>query len=126
MPEISLERFRFHTGSIKSLSHASKNSRHTSFRFHTGSIKSLYLTEIYDPMLRFDSILVRLKATPATSSPKHANIGFDSILVRLKVCAETSVLPSREFRFHTGSIKSSIGWHPCEACPAVSIPYWFD
>ena len=53
--------FRFHTGSIKSLPvHFSMSSAFW-FRFQNGSIKSLLQNPLKIRMLRFDSILVRLK-----------------------------------------------------------------
>ncbi len=56
--------FRFHTGSIKSLLIHSVKHPKLLFRFHTGSIKSGTVILILIPaIMRFDSILVRLKAT---------------------------------------------------------------
>ena len=54
------------------------------FRFHTGSIKSVSPVRCEYASICFDSILVRLKA--ATDNSITATwAGFDSILVRLKV-----------------------------------------
>ena len=56
------------------------------------------------PKPRFNSTLVRLKATPFTAS----DYGLD------------------EFQFHTGSIKSINYYHSKTQLIRVSIPHWFD
>ena len=75
------------------------------FRFHTGSIKSQCLRLDLDTRESFDSILVRLKVY-FDEELSSFEVGFDSILVRLKG-SQDSPDPdkTREFRFHTGSIK---------------------
>ena len=77
------------------------------FRFHTGSIKRKPLKIVKClAELRFDSILVRLKVVMFFSTFSTASC-FDSILVRLKVTHfNVDIFSDREFRFHTGSIKS--------------------
>ena len=99
------------------------------------------------PRIRFDSILVRLKASGLLSM-LYAFTRFDSILVRLKVYyAYVDRTNQILFRFHTGSIKSEI-YHDSgtrgvsfdsilvrlkgkyqphlDTRITVSIPYWFD
>ena len=95
------------------------------FRFHTGSIKSVSQMNSEKSVNSFDSILVRLKAYAIilqtttqgfrfhTGSIKSSTMealanfyySFDSILVRLKV-------PSRV----------GVSYQHVQ----VSIPYWFD
>ena len=82
------------------------------FRFHTGSIKRSPVLLSVILRLRFDSILVRLKAG-YWASWCYRYWCFDSILVRLKVKHALFVVVVKGFRFHTGSIKSAIR-RPCE------------
>ena len=76
-------------------------------------------------MLRFNSILVRLKVggyTAAEIAEKLFQFHTGSIKsARHPRC----VLRSGVFQFHTGSIKSAINRKRSEM-KRVSIPYWFD
>ena len=56
-----LQRFRFHTGSIKRVENFAEKLIENKFRFHTGSIKSKDMLESVFRCESFDSILVRLK-----------------------------------------------------------------
>ena len=77
------------------------------FQFHTGSIKSWGWKRSRTVVNRFNSILVRLKATfPISYCP--CTPSFNSILVRLKVKWVSPLqYPCHVFQFHTGSIKSA-------------------
>ena len=98
----------------------------TKFRFHTGSIKSL----MHPPIMLslspcFDSILVRLKAQ------KRKEKSMTHIMFRFHTGSIKSLRDRKKsqflvkFRFHTGSIKSYMKENE-ERQKRVSIPYWFD
>ncbi len=78
-----------------------------SFQFHTGSIKRRSLLDWrYPNIVRFNSTLVRLKASLPTLH-QAGMASFNSTLVRLKVGRPIAgVVECVEFQFHTGSIKS--------------------
>ena len=76
------------------------------FRFHTGSIKSVYGQKLPPIHQSFDSILVRLKVpvTPTTTdAPTMFRFHTGSIKSGVATFGINRVLT---FRFHTGSIKS--------------------
>ena len=78
-------------------------------------------------MIRFDSILVRLKVRAIDEHREIAMLRFDSILVRLKAgCRSGKMTDMAKFRFHTGSIKRIVFSASSPGRGEVSIPYWFD
>ena len=101
--------FRFHTGSIKSNIKNTMTHNAQMFRFHTGSIKSLKLAHDDGTFyIRFDSILVRLKALPPRVI-KQARTWFRFHTGSIKSTPQDRGIQCRAvFRFHTGSIKSMV------------------
>ena len=119
-------------------------SSSATFQFHSGSIKRskcltqqrwvrgfnsivVRLKERTAPTDRqsdscFNSIVVRLKGSRWLRSTKH-NRSFNSIVVRLKETMRRAWRhPSKQFQFHSGSIKSR-PWAVIGLCgPVVSIP----
>ena len=77
------------------------------FQFHTGSIKRRLLARLRKPLgLRFNSILVRLKAV-FSLSPDSVGIRFQFHTGSIKRFADVvGQVCTESFQFHTGSIKS--------------------
>ena len=100
-------KFRFHTGSIKSIVWWQMMHAVWKFRFHTGSIKRLRFNS-YTPMSQpsFDSILVRLKAKLSAQTDGSSEM-FRFHTGSIKRQTHTALAEKwNTFRFHTGSIKS--------------------
>ena len=121
-----MNKFQFHTGSIKSLTDYTKRELRLSFQFHTGSIKRPLSIMPRFLMFSFNSILVRLKV-------KHNN---DEMTPYIEFQFHTGSIKSLRrilhprmiymFQFHTGSIKSVVAPYQVLVYVHVSIPYWFD
>ena len=124
-------RFRFHTGSIKSVnlsgvlddntcfdsilvrlkvtSSSEYRCSSATFRFHTGSIKRNPNQQGGNPGQQFRFHTGSIKRTQDMLKPVVELVSFDSILVRLKVAdGSTTSVGTWTFRFHTGSIKSEL------------------
>ena len=124
-----MNKFRFHTGSIKSWNNPTRcgseprfdsilvrlkgTTRTTTltprpeFRFHTGSIKSnaTQQAKFLAIEFRFHTGSIKREALRAARTLTFSS--FDSILVRLKVRNRALfMIGVSTFRFHTGSIKS--------------------
>ena len=76
------------------------------FRFHTGSIKSSLNHPIITVSKRFDSILVRLKVEFQTGYPLKVEFRFHTGSIKSEYLFPWGQ-GLTEFRFHTGSIKRS-------------------
>ena len=75
--------FQFHSGSIKRIHTPRAASPHSEFQFHSGSIKSMTRSDYERIAGSFNSIVVRLKALPASAGAAEKQ-SFNSIVVRLK------------------------------------------
>ena len=95
------------------------------FQFHIGAIKSPTGIIRQGLYLRFNSILVRLKALDYIRvNAKHES--FNSILVRLKDF-ETPYTDYPHMRFNSILVRLKALWHNIHRPRmAVSIPYWCD
>ena len=82
-----------------------ESSHRHQFRFHTGSIRSLSTDEYGTRRNGFDSILVRLEAKPLMQVIAEEKFRFHTGSIRREEF-ERSVFISPKFRFHTGSIRS--------------------
>ena len=85
------------------------------FQFHKGAIRTGLLIELYNFLINFNSIKVRLELLmPATFSPTTQD--FNSIKVRLELIREYTIFFIRQFQFHKGAIRT---WLRLIACCAL-------
>ena len=106
---ITLDKFQFHSGSIKSyrLLDADMRYRLDGFNSTLVRLKESPVTSSPLPVVCFNSTLVRLKAEWKDSASIVSSC-FNSTLVRLKVDTVVKALSEereQKFQFHSGSIK---------------------
>ena len=149
LSRIGKDKFRFHTGSIKSQTYIYRavfgvcfdsilvRLKGIEIEKHTGTLicfdsilvrlKVYFVLGIHaNPDVSFDSILVRLKAW-RLFQPLAKKIGFDSILVRLKGNTLAKTLKLKvSFDSILVRLKGTRMPHLMPLISLVSIPYWFD
>ena len=97
--------FQFHSGSIKRLRNSVWTKRFSMFQFHSGSIKSREPCPASVALVRFNSIVVRLKGCKRGCFVCGSMFQFHSGSIKRKdrVLYRSS---ASMFQFHSGSIKS--------------------